>query len=245
MAAVQGPTISTILTQVSCGSQGNVWGVDASHNIYHYQSSDGTNWTHAQIPGTLSQVSAAADGTVWGVNAAGLIYRYVGNNTWTLISGKLAHVSVGSASLIWGVDPNGLIYQYTGSAWTQIPGNLKQVSVAADGTVWGVNAAGLIYRYAGNNTWTQILGHGQGANAELANGNGTFTLVSVSMPPASGVFALDASSPDSSLWNYNGGNPSNTWSPFWDSTTITSCSFAADGSWAYIDQGATIYQSYV
>jgi virginiamycin B lyase len=148
-----GTHISSTITQASCGSQTNIWGVDASHNIWQYTGS-GTTWT--QIQGQLNQVSVAADGTVWGVNSGGDIFKYTGNNTWSHIPGSLAQVSVGSASIVWGVGAGTQVYQYNGSGWTQINGSRKQISVASDGTIWGAGSGGQIYRYNGDTTWTQI-----------------------------------------------------------------------------------------
>ncbi|HEU5383320.1 MAG TPA: tectonin domain-containing protein [Ktedonobacteraceae bacterium] len=237
-------TISTTLTQVSCGSGTNVWGVDAAHNIYQFQSSDGGHtWTQTHIPGGLQQVSVAADGTVWGVNSAGAIYQYNGSG-WTTIAGTLAQVSVGSASLIWGVNSAGTIYRYNGSGWTTIAGALKQVSVASDGTVWGVNPAGIAYQYV-NNTWVSTPGHGQGAGntTDYANGNGTFTLVAVMQANSvySSIYALDPSDPNVHLYSYVGGtNAPYAWLPEQKyGNTLTYCSVASDGTIGIIDQGMT------
>jgi virginiamycin B lyase len=220
--------ISTTMTQVSCGSQTNIWGVDAANNIYQY-TGVGTNWTH--IPGVLKQISVAADGTVWGVNPANTIYKYAGNNAWTQISGVLGQVSVGSASLIWGVNPSGTIYQYNGSGWTQIavPGVMKQVSVASDGSVWGVNPNGLIYQYAGNNTWTQMPGH---TTDDSDAQDGLFTQVTAAT--ATYIRALD---PAGQLYTYYG-------SGYWSMEGVVDpgvkgIALASDLTFVFIDSTGT------
>ncbi|MEU9843700.1 tectonin domain-containing protein [Actinomadura sp. NPDC048032] len=65
------------LKRIAVGSRTNVWGVNASGQIYRYTNYDANPWIG--IDGSLSDIGAGADGTVWGVNSAGAIYRYTGD----------------------------------------------------------------------------------------------------------------------------------------------------------------------
>ncbi|WP_077490701.1 tectonin domain-containing protein [Sinomonas mesophila] len=173
------------LIHVAASSTGEVWGVNAAHEIFRLDGTswtkvagalrqvsvgakvwgvnaqdeiyrrDGTAWT--RVPGALRHVSAAEDGTVWGVNAQHSIYRWDGS-AWTQVPGALTQVSAGSASTVWGVNADGEIYQWTGAAWSQVPGALRHVAAAADGSVYGVNADDEIYRYLGGGNWEQLDG---------------------------------------------------------------------------------------
>ena len=67
--------ISGSLKQVSVGSAGDVWGTNASDEIWRYLGDN--KWQ--QIEGNLKQVSVAADGTVWGVNANDETWRFLGD----------------------------------------------------------------------------------------------------------------------------------------------------------------------
>lgn len=226
-----GTAISTTMKQVGAGSASAIWGVDASQHIWKYTGS-GTSWT--QISGSLKQVNPCADGSTWGVNSANQIYSYQGGNAWAQISGSLAQISAGSASLVWGVNSANQVYRYLGgNAWTQMASGPTQVSVGADGTVWGVNASsGVTYQYNGNNGWTQLPGNtGCG---QLSTETGPFSLVAVgsstfirALDPAGHVYTWYGSSP----WSCEGIiDPG-----------VTCISFAADGTFVFIDSTGTTW----
>jgi hypothetical protein len=65
--------ISGALKQISVGSAGLIWGVNASDQIFRYTGEN--EWQ--QIQGGLKHVSVASDGTVFGVNANNEIFRLV------------------------------------------------------------------------------------------------------------------------------------------------------------------------
>jgi hypothetical protein len=132
--------IAGALKYVSVASDGTVWGVNASDNIYRRT---GNTWT--QVPGALKQLSVGNASTIWGVNASDNIFRWNGNG-WTRVAGALKHVSVASDGTVWGVNASDNIYQRTGNTWTQVRGALKQVATGSTDVVWGVNSSDAIYR---------------------------------------------------------------------------------------------------
>ena len=141
---VSGPSdawmnVQGALKHVSVASDGTVWGVSASNNIYRRT---GNVWT--QVSGALKQLSVGNASMAWGVNASNAIYRWNGNG-WTQVAGSLKHVSVASDGTVWGVNASDKIYRRTGDAWTQVPGALKQLSVGNASMIWGVSSADRIY----------------------------------------------------------------------------------------------------
>ncbi|HBE81562.1 MAG TPA: hemopexin repeat-containing protein [Pyrinomonadaceae bacterium] len=144
------------MKQVSIGSDGKLWGVDTSDNIYRWDAMFyGARILRigefvgeevggiVQVPGKLKQISVGNAENVWGVNAGGEIYRWNGT-TWIKVPGVLKQVSVGSDGSVWGVNPGDEIFRWTGSSWEKIPGGLNNISVADSGLVWGVNRDGQI-----------------------------------------------------------------------------------------------------
>jgi hypothetical protein len=100
------------LVQVSAGSDGAVWGVDSSGNVYRYRG--GRLWR--QITGLqLTQVSVGSSNHIWGVDSSGNVYQYV-TGKWQQITGlQLTQVSVGSDGMVLGVDSSSNVYRYTGN----------------------------------------------------------------------------------------------------------------------------------
>lgn len=139
------------LSNISVASDGSVWGVNSTSNIFRRV---GDQWQG--VPGGLVQVSAGQANNVWGVNAADDIWRWDGGN-WVQVAGKLIQVSASADGNVWGVDRSGKIYRRSGESWQLVPGGLVQVSVGRADQVWGVNAVDDIWRWTGA-TWTQVAG---------------------------------------------------------------------------------------
>jgi len=124
-----------LLTQISVGSDGAVWGVNTVGQIWTYNIQDQT-WQ--QAPGLLQQIAVGANGFVWGLNSAGDIYRYdPGTQNWDYISGNLAHIAVGSDGDVWGINSADQIWHFNQrtQVWDNIPGALHQLAVGYDGAV--------------------------------------------------------------------------------------------------------------
>ena len=132
--------IAGSLKYVSVASDGTVWGVSASNNIYRRT---GNVWT--QVSGALKQLSVGDASMAWGVNASDDIYRWDGNG-WTQVAGSLKHVSVASDGTVWGVNASNNIYRRTDNAWTEVPGALKQLDAGSTDVVWGVSSSDNIFR---------------------------------------------------------------------------------------------------
>jgi virginiamycin B lyase len=215
------PPQPVTLTQVSCGSAANIWGVDAANNVYSYTAT-GTTWTQTQMPGSMKQVSAADDTTVWGLDPNGMIWKFDWNAyAWTQMpGGPLVQLSCASATNIWGVDINTLIWQYT-SSWAQPGGGgrLKNVGVASDGTVWGVGTDNNAYKYL-NGTWSQVT---SGPFAQLSVGSAT------------NIWGVKA---DGTLWQYMG----SSWVQSGSSQT-KQVSVASDGTVWSVMPDNTVFQN--
>ena len=135
------------LTQVAVGVDNNVWALDGTAAIYHYDPLI-QNWEN--VPGSLSQIAVGFGGDVWGINSGRSIYRYNASiQNWENVPGELAQIAVGANGDVWGINSGGYIYRFdlASLAWEWIPGELKQLSVGVDGAVWGINTSGQIWRY--------------------------------------------------------------------------------------------------
>ncbi len=164
------------LASIGVGSNGAVWGVNSSDEIYELQGTITRPFqTLSVVPGAvLDQISVGADGAVWGVRctsvagsacgAETVYYFNSGTQSFEALSGapNLTQVSVGAGNDVWGVDLNGNVYQYlagTTPTWQSIPGELNLIQVGAGGSVWGINAAGATYAYDfGSSSWIEVPG---------------------------------------------------------------------------------------
>jgi virginiamycin B lyase len=113
------PPQPVALTQASCGSSSNIWGVDATNTVYSY-TTDGTNWTQTQMPGKMKQVSAADDTTIWGLKADGTLWQYTGNAWVQKGNSQTKQVSAASDGTVWTVMPDNTVFQITATGRTQI-----------------------------------------------------------------------------------------------------------------------------
>jgi hypothetical protein len=152
-------SVPGLLSQISVGSDGTVWGLNSAGQTYMFNSQTQT-WQ--QAPGLLTQITAASSGVIWGLNAAGQIYRYdPASQSWDQIPGILSQLAVGSDGDVWGMNSSSQIYHFNAASqtWVQIPGALAQLAVGYDGAVWGLNAAHQIFRFnPGTQNWQQVAG---------------------------------------------------------------------------------------
>ncbi len=141
-------TFTINLTQLSVSSDGSVWGLDPSGDVFYL---DQQSQQFVQVSGaTLSQIAVGFGGAVFGINSAGKVYEWDNaTQVFFQIPGALTQIAVGSNNAVYGINSSQQIYQYnvTGGFWTQLPGFLTQISVATDGTVWGLNSVGNIYYF--------------------------------------------------------------------------------------------------
>lgn len=100
------------LASISAGTQGALWGIDLSGNIYRYPGDTNEGWT--KLPGNLTTIQVGSPGNVWGINSAGAIYRYTGNDSdpWELNTGTFEQVSVAADGTTWALSAAGDPYLY-------------------------------------------------------------------------------------------------------------------------------------
>jgi len=157
--AAQWQQMPGLLSQVSVGSDGTVWGINSAGQVYMFNPQTQT-WQ--QAPGLLTQVVVGSSGFVWALNAAGQIYRYDPTlQSWDQIPGALSQIAVGSDGDVWGINSSAQVYHFNSATqtWSHIPGALAQIAVGYDGAIWGINAAQQIYRFnPGTQNWQQIPG---------------------------------------------------------------------------------------
>lgn len=137
--------ISGALKQIAVGSDGSVWGVNSSQQIYTYNFAT-TAWTN--IPGGLVQIAVGSSAAVWGINFQQQIYHWNGSG-WTNIPGALVQIAVGADGDVWGLNAASNIYHYNGQTQTfaQVTGQLAHIAVGSSGAVYGVNSGGSVYWY--------------------------------------------------------------------------------------------------
>jgi hypothetical protein len=158
------------LAQVAAG-QNEVWGLDASNQVYRFNS---VTKTFTKI-GTLKLTRIAVGGgtvlqadQVWGIDASGLIYRFsFKTNTFVRVPGVLAQIVVSEGVFdkchpyeVWGLNAAELIYRYNSctSQFEQVAGSLTVIATGA-GAVWGLNSSAQIYHYDfSSRGWRQAAG---------------------------------------------------------------------------------------
>lgn len=164
--------IPGILSDISVGANGTVWGVNSSQQIYRLLGAPTRPYQALSIiqGATLDQISVGVDGAVWGVSGGTVEFFNRGTQTFQAVPGAptMAQVSVAAGNDVWGVDLSGNIYEYvagTSPAWTHIPGELNLVQVNTGplpygSSVWGINASGETYYYDfATSSWVQIPGN--------------------------------------------------------------------------------------
>lgn len=224
-SALTGPS----LTQVSAGSTNDVWGIDASGNVYTLQA--GGVFQLASGGGLLTEISVAADGSVWGVNTASDLVSnifYWSGNGWTeLGDGWLTQVTAGRDGTVWGVNatvtaPADDVFQWTGNRWDREPGYLTWISLGDDGTLWGVNAnetGSDVYQWTGSGWSVQPL-----------------NLVQISVGSASYICGVDA---NGAL--YIRDPDLGTWAQSTFPGIATNASVASDGTLCVVDNAGTVW----
>jgi len=212
-----------LLSQISVGSDGTVWGLNSAGQPYMFNPQTQT-WQ--QAPGVLTQITVASSGVVWGLNAAGQIYRYdPSTKGWDQIPGTLSQLAVGSDGDVWGINSSSQIFHFNAATqtWVRIPGALTQIAVGYDGGIWGLNASQQVYRFnPGTQSWQQLSGLlkrvvvGGDGDAWGINSAGqayhfntlsqqwqntSASLAQIAVGSASNVWGLD---PGGGIWCYNG-----------------------------------------
>ncbi|MBV9760868.1 MAG: hypothetical protein JO340_09920 [Acidobacteriaceae bacterium] len=156
------------LAQLSAASDGTVWGVNASGQIYTFNPL-AQQWR--QIPGTLAQIGVARDGAAWGVNPWGSVYRYdYAKANWDLMAGTMAEVIPADNGDVWALDKNGTAYRFDGTAqnWTAMGSAVRQIAVGVDGAAWAIDAQGGVESF---DAQSQAFVAAPGAMAQISVGS--------------------------------------------------------------------------
>lgn len=157
-----------LLTNLSVGWNGAVWGVTSQNAVFSY--SNGA-WLPISCSYALKQVSVGeitmstpggvAVVIVWGLDASGNIYQYTtSGGTWTPMpytlpnQALLASICATADGSVWGLDGNGIVYLYTATqGWssieTQPPQQLLSLSASSGQWAWGITTSGFAYQYDG------------------------------------------------------------------------------------------------
>ena len=165
--------ITGTLDQVAAG-RAEVWGINASREIYRFNSSTKT-FTHTAGWPALTQI-AVGGGTsvqaddVWGVNAGGTIYRFnLSTKTFSAVTGVLSQIVVGEGVEdnchpyeVWGINPLSHVYRYnyctSGFDQSAIPNPFTHIATGG-GAVWGLDEFAQIWYYDfPSSTWIQVPG---------------------------------------------------------------------------------------
>jgi hypothetical protein len=145
------------LTQLSIGSDGEVWGIDPTGNVLRWT---GSEWKAHD--GNLRQISVRNLKEAWGVNAENDLLRW-NQSSWEPTGFKTNVVSAGIDGTVWGLatEAGGGVVQ-TISTWLAeqrlVPivstgSHLKQLSVTDANRVWVIDDNGQSFRGNGEVEW--------------------------------------------------------------------------------------------
>lgn len=146
------------LTLVSAAADGEVWGVNANHEVYRWT---GSTWIMPNPAARLRKISAGSRSNIWGVASDGQVWKYNGSDWYRpSLEARLSQISAANDGTVWGVagalgafgETSGPVFKWTGSAFAPAaPGALlSQVSVGSSGNIWGVAADKTVWKFNGS-----------------------------------------------------------------------------------------------
>merc|ERR1712048_891572 len=117
------------LVQISCATDGSVWGVNKNDYIYT-RIGNAYKGSWKNIPGRLINVSVGNKSTIWGCNRGNLIYYRNGvNKPWRNVPGRLKQIHVDKTGFVVGANIGGYVYKRNGKgfgkSWTRLAGRCK------------------------------------------------------------------------------------------------------------------------
>ncbi|MCW9015480.1 MAG: hypothetical protein OQJ89_00805, partial [Kangiellaceae bacterium] len=120
------------LSEIECGKNSGIWGVDISGRIHQKATHDNFTWWYYQGPQSTSLAVCTNDGRMWTTTSNGDIFtRPIGpwDLQWTKVDGTLKTVSCGSNGVVWGEnEQGGTYYRAPGDdAWTFFDDKFRQV----------------------------------------------------------------------------------------------------------------------
>eukprot|EP01121_Diplochlamys_sp_Union-15-3_P005545 TRINITY_DN1588_c0_g1_i4.p1 TRINITY_DN1588_c0_g1~~TRINITY_DN1588_c0_g1_i4.p1 ORF type:complete len:512 (-),score=112.27 TRINITY_DN1588_c0_g1_i4:1358-2893(-) len=130
--------VNGLLSMISVGDGGNIWGVNKHHQVYRFFSED-QSWRQVPTEEPAILVSVSYDGEVWMVDKHGSLWRREAD-IWTLVPGAtVKDISVGSKQYIWGVDEHDHPVRWNGVYFARIgKEKITTLSVGRDGSVWAI-----------------------------------------------------------------------------------------------------------
>ncbi|KAH3732934.1 tectonin beta-propeller repeat-containing protein 1 [Pelomyxa schiedti] len=173
-ATVEWTHIEGQLVQIESDSKGNLWGVNAGHQIFFRKP-----YTHdwVVVPGLLNHVSVSQGPIphVCGINHLHQFFIRTGitetepmGTTWEKQNAPhFEHIAQGEAGTVWGCTAAHEIYFKTKTTdWVVVPGKLNMVSCGPHFQVWGCNHDDNIFVRQGTSAenpmgtdWHKIDGH--------------------------------------------------------------------------------------
>lgn len=152
------------LRNISVGSWGNVWGIDARGIAFRYSGYDAKPWVEVPFGKKLNDISAARDGTVW-AGGTGFAVRFdwdqekwVDGETSGLEKCDVVSISAGSESSVWCTSSLELAYRLSADKkWERAEMQTASwISAAGDGTVWKVYLGKPHRRTGKDEDWPQF-----------------------------------------------------------------------------------------
>ena len=170
-------SVGLTANHIIAGAGGNVWGVNASRQIFQRDAS-----TWVAIPGSVVQLAVGPTGDAWALNVAGDVLHWVTGSSpyWQKVNGTFKQIAVGT-NYLWAVTAKGLVY-YTPNkpasnsgtstvTWTKLSGTRFASVVldpSSDTDIWGVSSVGEAYEYSGG-AWLDRGSYSQLAVASSSN----------------------------------------------------------------------------
>lgn len=145
---------------IASGPTGELWAVNASHQIWHSSKGDGSDWTLTAGSANEVVVGPRNDVYVLGTNATTSGYGIwkLSGSSWTAFPGSATSLAIDSQDTLWATNAQKEIWHNT-SGWTHLPGTANYVAAGASVYVLGTNTVGGgygIWKWSGG--WTALPG---------------------------------------------------------------------------------------
>jgi len=189
--------LSGLLSNISVGADGSVWGVNSQGSIYKWSPTI-ADWVGSTgNAGGPGRIAVDPTGRPWVVRNTGEIYRKgdgdPSTDNWQLMPGPATGIAIGGDGSIWISNAAGAVYKWDGSSnWIQTTAaGVSRIAVNPQGIPWAIKLSGEI--------WTKQDGDPTAANWTLMPAQAT----DVSVGPDGVVWVSGVGGND--IWRYNGG----------------------------------------
>ena len=204
-----------LLSNISAGADGSVWGVNSQGYVYKWSPLIG-DWVMSTAS-NVRVIAVAPDGRPWVVNSAGQIWRKPdgdpSNGGWQQMPGLAARIAIGGDGSVWVSNAAGSVFKWDGNSnWIQAPASgVTRIAVTPQGIPWVINTSGQV--------WAKL-----DADPKTGFTRMPGTASDVSVGPDGVVWATGVGGVG--IWRYNGGG--------WDSVrngSVTSLAGDRNGLW--------------